>query len=136
GRNQLRFFELDMQERVEQRKLMDAELRQALGDYQFQIYVQPRVDCEARTVGNEALLRWDHPDRGLLLPGHFLEAAESTGLILDIGEAVLEAACRYLSRQIAEGQRPTPVSINLSRRQLLNESLVDSLGRMLDAYGL
>lgn len=136
GRNQLRFFELDMQERLEQRKLMDAELKQALGNYQFQIFIQPRMDVEARTVGNEALLRWDHPERGLLLPGQFLEAAESTGLILDIGEAVLEAACRHLHQQIIEGERPTPISINLSRRQLLNESLVDALSRLLDTYGL
>lgn len=136
GRNQLRFFELDMQERLEQRKLMDAELKQALGDYQFQVFIQPRVDVEARTVGHEALLRWDHPERGLLLPGQFLEAAESTGLILDIGEAVLEAACRCLHRQITEGEWPTPISINLSRRQLLNESLVGSLRRLLATYGL
>ncbi len=136
GRNQLRFFELDMQERLEQRKLMDAELKQALGDYQFQVFIQPRVDVEARTVSHEALLRWDHPERGLLLPGQFLEAAESTGLILDIGEAVLEAACRCLHRQITGGERPTPISINLSRRQLLNESLVGSLSRLLATYGL
>ena len=109
---------------------IETDLRQALGRDAFRLHYQPIFDLPSQEViGLEALLRWDHPSRGLLLPGDFLHIAEETGLIVPIGYWALNEACRQLSQWHAEfpASRGMTVSVNLSGRQLTTEGLSDEI---------
>ncbi|OIQ69875.1 phytochrome-like protein cph2 [mine drainage metagenome] len=96
GRNTQRFFDHEMQESINVRVGLEGELRQALDKNQFQLYYQIQVDSEGRALGAEALIRWIHPERGLIAPNQFIPLAEDNGLILPIGKWVLNAACAQL----------------------------------------
>jgi len=96
GRNALRFFDPKMQESINTRSALEGDLRKALDNRQFQLHYQIQVDSNLRPVGAEALIRWVHPERGLVSPAHFIPLAEESGLILSIGKWVLEAACAQL----------------------------------------
>ena len=110
GRNRFRLFEPAMEERLRQRKFVEAGLRTALAVGQLEVHYQPQVAAgSGRLLGHEALLRWRHPERGLILPGEFVPVAEETGLIVPIGAWVIRQACRDLIRW--PGLR---VSVNLS----------------------
>ena len=96
GRNTIRFFAPALQAAVNARAAMEEDLRQAIRANQFVLYYQPQVD-RGRLIGAEALIRWNHPRRGLLLPGEFIPLAEETGLILPMGNWVLETACKQIA---------------------------------------
>ncbi|MES1982901.1 MAG: diguanylate cyclase, partial [Pseudomonadota bacterium] len=96
GRNTLRFFDLQMQESISARVSLESELHNALEFKQFHLHYQIQVDSSLRAVGAEALLRWVHPERGMVMPSHFIPLAEETGLILLVGQWVLETACAQL----------------------------------------
>ena len=129
GRNTLRFFDQKMQEAINAHASLERDLRIALDQDQFKLFYQIQVDGSRCPVGAEALIRWSHPDRGIISPAEFIPIAEESDLILGIGDWVLEAACAQLS---AWGRDPATrdlvLSVNVSSRQLRHPSFVERLG--------
>ncbi len=118
GRGQHRFFDQALSVSVRQRALLKQRLLEAIERKQFLLHYQPRVaPLTGELLSMEALLRWQHPEAGMIAPGDFIPLAESTGLILPIGELVIEGACAQLAAWRAEGTRLVPVSINVSVKQ-------------------
>ncbi len=117
GRNQAHFFTAAMQEHANQRMTLEQDLRHALERNQLEVYYQPIASGQSgQVVGLEALLRWHHPERGLIPPDQFIPMAEETGLIGSIGEWVLETACRQIQTLAASGHE-LYLSVNISERQ-------------------
>lgn len=113
-----------------------AELRQGIEEGQFVLYYQPEVDCSTgQATGVEALVRWLHPRRGLVLPGQFIPLAEQTGLIRPLGLRILEAAIRQQKRWMDQGLK-LPISVNLSMRNLHDANLVEHVSRLLTTHGV
>ncbi|WP_049721689.1 EAL domain-containing protein [Gilvimarinus polysaccharolyticus] len=137
GRNAFQFYTSDMNLAVEQRLTVEREMRAALKSGQFELYYQPVVDLvTGKIVAAEALVRWNHPTRGLVLPGEFIPAAEDSGLIVPLGKWVLKTAC-YQAKLIQKSmQRKFSMSVNLSARQLNDTSFLDNLDRILEATSL
>jgi diguanylate cyclase (GGDEF)-like protein/PAS domain S-box-containing protein len=130
GRHALRFFDPAMQQRVAESAQLEADLRKALGAGQFLLHYQPIVDATLRIRGAEALVRWNHPRRGMVRPDTFIALAERTGLILPLGQLVMEQACAQLARwaDAAETARWT-LAVNVSARQFRQP---DFVARTLD----
>ena len=119
GRNTVRFFDQSMQHAVEQRAELTAQLGAALDAGQFELFYQPQFDLKRHIVGAEALLRWNHPERGVVAPGAFIDVAESTGLIVPIGDWVLrEASMRLAAWRSDPLLSKLTLSINVSAHQL------------------
>jgi diguanylate cyclase (GGDEF)-like protein len=117
-RNNFQFFSSELNVRVMERMLLESSLRRALERDEFQLFYQPQINVvTGRIVGFEALLRWHHPDLGLILPDKFIPLAEETGLILTIGEWVIRAACRQGRAWRNSGLQPVRIAVNLSGRQ-------------------
>ena len=136
GRNTLRFFDQDMQTALSSRASLEIELRQAIDAHQFLLHYQPQVDSSNRIIGCEALLRWLHPERGLVSPAEFIPLAEDTGLILPIGKWVLEDTCIVLA---AWEKRPElahlTIAVNVSARQFRSETFVEQVIDALEDSG-
>ncbi len=136
GRNTLRFFDPEMQAAASARAAMEADLRQGLLRNEFMLYYQRVVDDQGRTTGVEALLRWNHPERGLVPPGEFIPVAEQTGLILPLGQWVLEAACAQL---VAWSARPhtqkLTMAVNVSARQFKHPDFSNHILSLLRLSG-
>ncbi|MBZ2207647.1 EAL domain-containing protein [Massilia sp. R798] len=136
GRNAFRFFSPEMNAHVVQRVQMENNLRQAIANNEFVIEYQPEISCETgQVVGLEALLRWRHPERGMLAPDEFLPVAESSGLIVPIGEWVLQQACEQAARWRDDGH-PVCVAVNLSNAQFFHNDLLACVDRALARTGL
>jgi diguanylate cyclase (GGDEF)-like protein/PAS domain S-box-containing protein len=137
GRNSLRFFDPTMQAALELRSALEAELQKAMPWNQLRLHYQPQVDRERRVVGVEALLRWQHPLRGLVPPGDFIPLAEDSGLILPIGAWVLEQACTQL-RLWADcaAMRELQVAVNVSARQFAQPNFVAQVQAALAFSGV
>jgi diguanylate cyclase (GGDEF)-like protein/PAS domain S-box-containing protein len=132
GRNRFRFFEPGMDAQLRARKQLELELRDALERGELEVYYQPQVNLRGGGVaGLEALIRWHHPQRGLLPAAEFIQIAEETGLILKVGAWLLPAACRQVAPW--SGVR---LSINLSPLQLKHQDLADLVGAALADSGL
>ena len=128
GRNALRFFDPEMQTILEARTSLEADLRQALAGQQFRLYYQAQVDDTGRVHGAEALVRWIHPQRGMVPPIQFIPLAEESSLILDIGQWVLETACRQLAVWSNDAQKSGLVlAVNVSAQQF---KLRDFVGKV------
>jgi diguanylate cyclase (GGDEF)-like protein/PAS domain S-box-containing protein len=137
GRNQYQFFTADMQERIQQRLELEADLRRALEREEFELHYQPQVDAESGHVfGVEALIRWRHPQRGLLAPASFIPVAEHSGLIIPISEWVLRQACRQAKAWEAQGLHTLKVSVNVSGLHFRKSGLVEAVTRALETSGL
>jgi diguanylate cyclase (GGDEF)-like protein/PAS domain S-box-containing protein len=118
GRNSFRFYSSDLNAGARERLALETDLRKAIEREELLLHYQPQLDLRTGQVtGVEALLRWRHPERGLLTPGGFMPIAESSGLIVPIGEWVLEEACRQNKAWQRAGLRPITVAVNLSARQ-------------------
>ena len=132
GGDAFRLFENDMRPGTD-RLSLEAELRDALERNEFEVYYQPRVSTvSGRPTAVEALLRWNHPARGLVLPGLFIHIAEETGLIESMGEWVLQRACRDLRDWLDQGGEPIRVSVNLSPLQFAREELPERVAQVLE----
>ncbi len=126
GRNTIRFFDPQMQAVLEARASLEQGLREALAGQQFLLHYQPQVMGDAQVIGAEALLRWQHPQRGLVSPAEFIPLAEETGLILPLGQWVLETACTQLTRWSEQpGLADLTLSVNVSARQFQQADFVD-----------
>jgi diguanylate cyclase len=137
GRNNFQFYTAEMNQQVNERLEMEASLRRALERGELELYYQPRINVvTGAAVGCEALLRWNHPERGLLLPERFIGLAEETGLIVPIGEWVLKTACAQAHTWQAAGRPPLSVSVNLSSRQFRQEALAGAVMDALRESGL
>ena len=134
GRNQIRFFEPEMQRRVETRFALEADLRRAVERNELRLFVQPQVDASGALCGSEALLRWQHPERGLVSPAVFIPIAEETGLIVEIGEWVLRESCSLLARHA--DRSPLRISVNVSPRQFHRADFVPRVRQILDDTGI
>ena len=137
GRNNCQFFTADMNTRALDRLTMENSLRHALERNEFLLYYQPQVDLRTHSItGMEALLRWQHPDFGLVLPAHFIPMAEETGLIVSIGEWALRAACFQNKAWQDAGMPCLHVAVNLSARQFKQPNLVSVVSQALADSGL
>jgi diguanylate cyclase (GGDEF)-like protein/PAS domain S-box-containing protein len=136
-RNAYCFFTPEMNLRASARMQLNNDLRHAIARREFVLHYQPKVDLvSGRLQGLEALLRWNHPTRGLVTPMEFVPALEDSGLILPVGEWVLEEACAQIARWQAAGLAPVPVAINLSAKQFRRRDLDDVVARALAAAGV
>ncbi len=137
GRNTLRFFDRQMQEALNARVAIENELRLALENGQFELYYQVQVDREGRPVGAEALIRWNHPERGMVIPAEFISLAEETGLILPIGRWVLREACAKLASWSTDAaMRSLVLAVNISARQFRQADFVGELKAVIAHYAL
>ncbi len=136
GRNTLRFFDPDMRTVVSARVALEAGLREALLKKQFLLYYQPQVSREGKTIGVEALLRWHTPERGLVSPAEFISLAEETGLILPMGQWVLETACAQLARWAEQADMAhLTIAVNVSARQFHQDDFVEQVLALLELTG-
>jgi len=137
GRNTVCFFDPDVQSAVSAKAAVSSDLHIGLQEQQFLMYYQPQVDRLGRVTGVEALLRWKHPERGLVAPAEFIPAAEDTGLILPLGQWALETACEQLAAW--SGRRETAVlsiAVNVSVRQFRHPEFVDMVMAAIQRTGI
>jgi predicted signal transduction protein with EAL and GGDEF domain len=136
GRNTLRFFDPRMQAEVSARAALEADLREGLKKSQLLLYFQPQVDDTGRITGAEALVRWQHPKRGLVSPAAFIPLAEETGLILPLGNWVLENACRQLvDWATTPAGAALSIAVNVSAGELHQEDFVEQVLSVLERTG-
>jgi diguanylate cyclase (GGDEF)-like protein/PAS domain S-box-containing protein len=137
GRNNYQFFRREMNARSLELLLMESDLRQALRKSEFELHYQPQISVkDGRPLGLEALLRWRHPERGLVSPADFIPMAEETGLILPIGQWVLNTACQQLAQWRANGWPDLCVAVNLSAAQFRQQDLLGQVKMALSAAHL
>ena len=137
GRNNYQFYTADMNARVLERLRIDIALRTALEHGEFHLHYQPQLDIESgQVVGMEALLRWQHPDMGMVYPDRFIPVAEETGMIVPIGAWVLRTACRQIRALHEAGFPAMRVAVNLSARQFGHSDLVSSIEAALAEAGI
>ncbi|MFM2129980.1 MAG: hypothetical protein RL477_1526, partial [Pseudomonadota bacterium] len=133
GRNHFQFYTFGMNATTVERLTLENDLRRALERDELLLYYQPQMNCvDGRLVGCEALVRWQHPELGLVPPARFIPIAEENGLIVQIGEWVLREACRQNKAWIDGGAQPMIVSVNLSSRQFHQESMLKTVTEALD----
>jgi diguanylate cyclase (GGDEF)-like protein/PAS domain S-box-containing protein len=137
GRNTFRFFNPAMNLRANEHLLLQNRLHQALEKNEFSLHYQPQLDIGTDTViGVEALLRWHNPDLGQVPPSRFIPVAEDSGLIIAIGDWVLQEACRQMAQWLKAGLPELTLSVNLSALQFRRANLVDSVAAALERSGL
>ena len=137
SRGSCRFFSRAENHRTAQALSVESDLRRAVERGELRLHFQPQIDPVLNTiVGVEALLRWQHPSRGLLAPQEFMDVAEDTGLIVPMGEWVLRTACEQMNELRESGIAPCAVSVNLSPRQLRDKGLTSTIQRILQRTGL
>ena len=131
------FFTAEINERSHARARLSSELRRALERDEFRLFYQPKIDLrDGRTCGAEALLRWQHPDRGVTPPAQFIPVLEETGLIVAVGEWVVKRACEDVKAWCARGWRQIPVAVNVSARQVRQPDFDVRIRSLIDAAGI
>ncbi|MCV6587849.1 MAG: EAL domain-containing protein [Marinobacterium sp.] len=137
GRNRYQFFDPQMNAAVSEKISLEHALHQAIRDQQFELYYQPQVQLATdQIVGVEALIRWQHPERGIISPLDFIPLAEETGQILEIGHWVMQEACRTARRWQQQGLPPVRVSVNLSTLQIQDDDFLLKVASVLQETGL
>ncbi|MDP2155400.1 MAG: EAL domain-containing protein [Sulfuricella sp.] len=137
GRNHFRFYTTDMNALAIERFAMEGALRRAMEREEFTLHYQPQVDIKSgRVVGVEALLRWNHPERGLVPPNEFVPLLEENNLIIPVGEWVLRTACAQCRAWQDAGLPPLRMAVNLSARQFRQDTLVEMIDSILRETGI
>jgi len=137
GRNNVQFFTDRLNVRAVERLKIETSLRRAIERGEFLLHYQPQIDIASRQViGAEALIRWQHPEDGMVLPGRFIPVAEETGLIVQIGDWALREACRQIKVWQSEGAEPIRISVNLSVKQFRKPDFVESVERAIAESGI
>jgi len=127
GRNTVCFYNPEMQQEADNRLLLEKELRMAISGGQFEVYFQPQVNCQGALVSAEALVRWLHPERGMVSPAEFIPIAEETGLILELGAWILKDACEFT--------RDCPIAVNISPMEFRQPDFVSRVTQTLRETG-
>jgi len=137
GRNDFSFFTHNLQHSLSGRLAVENDMRHALARGEFEMYYQPQVDIQSQRIrGMEALIRWHHPERGLVMPNDFIPIAEECGLIAPISEWVLETACQQAMSWRAANLAPISLGVNLSARQIEHPHFVDKFIQSLKNNGI
>jgi diguanylate cyclase (GGDEF)-like protein len=137
GKNQVRFYTGELARNVARQFAMELDLRQSFSAGGLELHFQPRIELASGALsGVEALVRWDHPQRGPVPPSEFVVLAEERGLILQLGRWVLDTACRQLRRWRDAGLRPPRCAINLSAHQLVSDAFFDDVRNALQRHGI
>jgi len=137
GRNNHQFFKADMNTRAVRRLYIESSLRRALKQGEFLLHYQPKIDLATGAMtGAEALIRWQDPELGLVMPGQFVPIAEENGLIIPIDQWVLREACRQVQAWLDSGLRAVPVAVNISTMEFRHEGFLDGLALILKETGL
>ena len=137
GKHTHQFFTRDLKEAADERLQLGNGLRRAVENDELFLLYQPQVDLKTgRMIGMEALVRWQEPEKGLIMPGKFIAIAEKSGLIHHVGDWVADAACRQVATWIAQGYEVPRMSINVSAEQFHRSHLPSTIGRLLSHYGL
>lgn len=137
GGNCQQFFTPNLQAYSLDRLQLENQLRKALEEDQLEVYYQPKLHLASdRISGAEALVRWQHPERGTIMPGDFIDMAEETGMIVALGDIVLDKACRQASLWLQQGPAPICVAVNLSVQQLRQSNFASRLEQLLQRYQL
>lgn len=137
GRGVMRFFSPEMSSRAKTRLTLEADLRRAFDHDEFRLYYQPQVDLlSGQIVGLEALVRWEHPGRGIIPPSEFIPLAEESGLVIRLGDWVLHEACRQIKLWSTAGLAPRQTAVNVSAVQLSRGNLVESVRHALELSGI
>jgi diguanylate cyclase (GGDEF)-like protein/PAS domain S-box-containing protein len=132
-----RFFSQDMNDEARQRLGLERDLRRAIEQNEFILHYQPQLSAKSgRIIGMEALVRWQHPERGLISPAQFIPVAEDTGLIVPLGEWVLVQACRQARQWMDQGLGPVTMAVNISAVQFFRQDVVAVVKRILADAGL
>lgn len=133
GRNTIRFYDPEMQKLLEARLELETDLQLAISNNQFELYYQIQVNNKSKIIGAETLIRWHHPEKGLISPIEFIPLAEEIGLILPIGDWVLETACSVLSQwQANPATKNIQLSVNVSAHQFMQPSFVDKVQNIFE----
>lgn len=136
GRNTYHFYSQELNAAANERLFIENELRTGIREGQFRVYYQPQVDCRNnQVVGYEALIRWFHPEEGMIPPTKFIPIAEATGLIVELGAWILKEACEFAAR-LADQNLKNNISINLSARQFKDANLVSTLDNIIKQTGV
>ena len=137
GRGAFQFYDPSMNARALERLKMETRLRRALERDEFVLHYQPRVDVPTgRIVGAEALIRWQHPERGLLPPSEFIPLVEDVGLVIPIGEWAIDVACRQCAEWNAAGLGEIPIAVNLASTHLRERALPGLVARAIEQHGV
>ena len=137
GRNTISFYDPSMQTEADSRLVMEKSLRQAVNMIEFELYYQKQVDEKGRLIGAESLLRWNHPEKGIITPSTFIPLAEETGLIFDIGSWVLRSACQQMKYWSDSFPEKLPqLSVNVSSRQFRQTDFVEQVLRTIRQTGI
>jgi diguanylate cyclase (GGDEF)-like protein/PAS domain S-box-containing protein len=134
GTGQTAFFDVSMEQLISRRFLIERDLRRGLAADELRLYLQPQVNAQGRVVGAEALVRWQHPEHGLMAPGHFIPIAEESELITELGRWVLQTVCAHLGQLRREDLR-LPIAVNISPRQFHEPGFVHTVQSILQAHG-
>lgn len=133
GRNRYAIYATEMNTKSHEKILMETSLRRAIDNDEIRLYYQPQIDIKTGQIkGVEALIRWFHPERGIIMPSEFIPLAEETGLIILLDQWVLRTACRQQKKWQEKGLPPIRVSVNLSSQQFASEDLVTSVTKILE----
>jgi diguanylate cyclase (GGDEF)-like protein/PAS domain S-box-containing protein len=137
GRNRVGFYRSDMEAPAIKRSSIESELRSALDKGELELFYQPTIDLETGVIsGAEALMRWRHPEKGIVQPDQFIPAAEASGLIIPMGRWALREACRQAKAWQEEGLPPIPIAVNVSALQFRTAGFLEDIQRFLQETGL
>jgi diguanylate cyclase (GGDEF)-like protein/PAS domain S-box-containing protein len=134
GARQTAFFDVSMEQLISRRFMIERDLRRGLAAEELRVYLQPQVNAQGHIVGAEALVRWQHPEHGLMAPGTFIPIAEESELITEVGRWVLKAVCGHLGQLRQQGLR-LPIAVNISPRQFHQPGFVHMVQDIVQAQG-